>query len=64
MEEVRVPMVIEAASYDAINMMLTISFRLTGRDVMRALEAFRRAYSAELVFNVRDEVRADGVVAE
>ena len=61
-EEVRVPMVIETASYDAINMMLTISFRMTGRDAMRASEAFRRAYSAELVFNVRDEVRADGVV--
>lgn len=26
MDEVRVPMVIETASYDAINMMLTISF--------------------------------------
>lgn len=63
MEEVRVPMVIESASYDAIDMMLTISFRMNGRDAMRASEAFRRAYSAELVFNVRDEVRADGVVA-
>lgn len=58
------PMVIEAASYDAISMMLTIIFRMTGRDAMRASEAFRRAYSAELVFNVRDEVMADGVVAE
>lgn len=58
------PMVIEAASYDAISMMLTISFRMTGRDAMRASEAFRRAYSAELVFNVRDEARIDGEVAE
>ena len=58
------PMVIETASYDAINMMLTISFRMTGRDAMRASDAFRRAYSAELVFNVRDDVRVDGVVAE
>lgn len=63
-DEVRVPMVIHEASYDAINNMLTISFRMTGRDAMRASEAFRRAYSAELVFNVRDEVRVDGVVAE
>ena len=58
------PMVIEAASYDAISMMLTISFRMTGRDAMRASDAFRRAYSAELVFNVRDEVRADGELPE
>ena len=57
-------MVIETASYDAINMMLTSSFRMTGRDAMRASDAFRRAYSAELVFNVRDDVRVDGVVAE
>ena len=64
MEEVRVPMLIESASYDDIDMMLTISFRMTGRDAMRASDAFRRAYSAELVFNVRDEVRVDGVVAE
>lgn len=64
MDEVRVPMVIEWASYDARNMALTITFRMTGRDAMRASEAFRRAYSAELVFNVRDEVRVDGVVAE
>ena len=63
-DEVRVPMVIQEASYDAINRMLTISFRMTGRDAMRASEAFRRAYSAELVFNVCDEVRADGRLAE
>ncbi len=60
MEEVRVPMVIESASYDARNMEMIISFRMTGRDAMRASEAFRRAYSTELVFNVCDEVRADG----
>ena len=64
MEEVRVPVFIEWASYDARNMALTISFRMTGPDAMRASDAFRRAYSADLVFNVRDEVRADGVVAD
>ncbi len=64
MEEVRVQVFIDWASYDAKNMTLTISLRMNGRDAMRASDAFRRAYSAELVFNVRDEVRADGEVAE
>ena len=62
MEEVRVPVFIECASYDSRNMALTISFQMTGRDAMRASDAFRRAYSAELVFNIRDDVRVDGVV--
>ena len=48
MEEVRVPVFIEWASYDARNAMLTISFRMTGRDAMRASEAFRRAYSCHI----------------
>ena len=64
MDEVRVPVFIEWASYDTKNMALTISFRMTGPDALRASDAFRRAYSTELVFNVRDEVRADGVVEE
>ena len=58
-DEVRVPVYLSEMSYDTVNMMLTL--RMTVSDAMRAAEAFRRAYSVELVFNV-SEVREDGFV--
>lgn len=59
-DEVRVPVIVHAAVYNSIEMVMTV--RLITSEAHKAAEAFQRSRRAELVFYVDDDIRPDGVV--
>ena len=59
-EEVRVPVIVHAATYNPMEMILTL--QMITSEVHKAAAAFQRSRRAELVFYVDDEIRPDGEV--